>query len=164
MIKKKKANRAVPKKQNNKKWPLIIAAIVIILATEAYIMINQGRIEKAREDNRMDSDVRVIGLMVNGTPFAYVYSQLPEATNDALNGIPVLIVKYNDRVSVFERRINGRVLEFSLSGNVLIDSNSRRWPLDGKSRVGNLTAIESRDTQWYLWLAEHNDTEIRNLG
>ena len=79
-----------------------------------------GEIEKLRDDDRM------IGVVVEGEARAYPIRVLTyhEAVNDTIGDTPIAVVycPLCDSVSVVDRRLEGTVREFGISG-LLVNSN-----------------------------------------
>ncbi len=71
-------------------------------------------------------DIRVVGVVINDNARAYPIPILNvhEAVNDELGGVPVCVVfcPLCDSVTVVDRRMDGDVLEFGISGK-LVNSN-----------------------------------------
>jgi len=127
------------------------------------------------------SSDRVIGVTLNGEARAYplMIMQCHEIANDTLGGVPIAVT-YNplcDSVVVFDRRVDGEVLEFGVSG-LLYNSNllmyDRRpdavgeslWcQLLGRAVTGpradrSLTVLNVTLTNWARWLANHPRTTV----
>ncbi len=126
---------------------------------------------------------RVIGVSINGEARAYplLIMKVHEIANDTLGGMPIAVT-YNplcDSVAVFDRRVDGRVLEFGVSG-LLYNSNllmyDRRpdggdeslWSqLQARAVTGPAAAAGHRlrvldvvVAYWGDWLKEHPDTTV----
>lgn len=75
----------------------------------------------------LQDDDRVIGLNLQGETRAYPIRLLSyhQVVNDELGGVPIAVVycPFCDSVSVMDRRIGGKTLEFGVSGQML-NSNS----------------------------------------
>ena len=127
------------------------------------------------------SSDRVIGVALNGEARAYplVIMQCHEIANDVLGGVPIAVT-YNplcDSVVVFDRRVDGEVLECGVSGS-LYNSNllmyDRRPDVAGESLwcqlLGRavtgaradrpLTVLNAALTDWARWLAAHPETTV----
>ncbi len=127
------------------------------------------------------SNDRVIGVTLNGESRAYplLVMQCHEIANDTLGGVPVAVT-YNplcDSVVVFDRRVDGAVIEFGVSG-LLYNSNmlmyDRRpdaageslWcQLLGRAIAGphmdtTLKVLDATVTNWATWLAAHPGTTV----
>ncbi len=124
---------------------------------------------------------RVIGVTLNGESRAYplLIMQCHEIANDTLGGVPIAVT-YNplgDAVVVFDRRADGEILEFGVSG-LLYNSNllmyDRRpgaageslWcQLLGRAVTGpraetRLTVLNATVTEWGRWFADHPGTTV----
>ncbi len=128
-------------------------------------------------------DDRVIGVVVNGMPRAYPIRILNnhEIVNDVLGGVPIAVTfsPLCDAPVVFDRRVDGRTLEFAISGllhngNLLLydretDHQPSLWTqLDGRAVCG--PAADRRQalsifpyaamTTWEDWLGRYPATTI----
>jgi uncharacterized protein DUF3179 len=96
----------------------------------------------------------VIGLMIDNDARAYPLSVLTrhEIVNDTVGGVPVAITycPLCNSAVVFDRRVEGRVLEFGVSGNlrnsdmVMYDRQTESWwqQFLGEGIVGEMTGIK----------------------
>lgn len=120
---------------------------------------------------------RVIGLEVAGEARAYPLSILVyhELVNDTLGGMPVL-VSYCPLCGtgvVFDRRLDGRVLQFGVSGLLyksdllMFDRESDSlWSqiaaraVTGPRSGARLRIVPSRMARWSDWLEDHPNTTV----
>ncbi len=139
------------------------------------------RINADQHGKFLVSTDRVIGVTLNDESRAYplLIMQCHEIANDTLGGVPIAVT-YNplcDAVVVFERRVDGEVLEFGVSG-LLYNSNllmyDRRpdaageslWcQLLGRAVTGpraetRLTVLNATVTEWGRWFANHPGTTV----
>lgn len=145
--------KQAPKRIEHRRSEIILPAIIILAVVVAvFFLLRNDQISKATADGRQPAEQTVIGVVLNGTAKAYPAGSI---INDYLGGVPIVVVGSN----VFDRRLNGRGLEFSEG---MIDSNGRYWNMDGTSPYGNLTRIPADAVPWYLWLSWHRDTQIYN--
>lgn len=88
------------------------------------------------ESNILPPTARVVGVTVNNESRAYPIPILNyhEAVNDQLGGVPICVVfcPLCDSVTVVDRRIDGHVLEFGISGRL---SNSNVLLYDRKDQA-----------------------------
>lgn len=147
------------------------------------------RTNDPRYGKYMVSDDLVVGVVINGQARAYPIHVLNvhEIINDALGEPPVPVaVTYSwpgDAVVVFDRRVDGRTLEFGVSG-LLYNANTlmydiRRNPagervtggeglwsqllarsVSGSDIGKQLAVIPSQLVRWADWLAAHPDTTL----
>jgi hypothetical protein len=127
---------------------------------------------------------RVLGVVIGGEARAYPVSVLNchEIVNDTLGGTPVAVT-YNplcDSAAVFDRRVNGRTLEFGVSG-LLYQSNlvmydraagpddvESLWSqLQARAIAGpaaaagaTLRSLPVDVTTWADWLRRHPQTTV----
>jgi hypothetical protein len=98
----------------------------------------------------------VVGLTVNGTARAYPLSVLiwHEIVNDVIAGVPVAVTfcPLCNAAVVFDRRVDGRTLEFGTTGKlrhsdlVMYDRQSESWwqQFTGQAIVGEMLGQELR--------------------
>jgi len=137
--------------------------------------------EQIRGDYLLPGD-RVLGVAIGGEARAYPVTVLNchEIVNDTLAGTPIAVT-YNplcDSAAVFDRRVNGRVVEFGVSG-LLYQSNLLmydRTPGGGESLWSQLQAravagpaaaqgsalrpLAVDVTSWSEWLARRPETTV----
>ena len=124
----------------------------------------------------MTDDELVLGVVVDGKAVAYPLRFLArhELANDHINGIPISVVYCTlcRTGLVFDRRVDGQVLDFQTSG-MLIDSNKimadiqtdSLWHhLSGTGIAGPhrglvLEQFPVVTARWSDWVADHPDTE-----
>ena len=111
-------------------------------------------IEVADPPEYMVEDEPVISLELNGEAKAYPLTILieHEIVNDELGGVPVSVTycPLCNTAIVFDRRVNGAVLDFGTSGNlrnsdlVMWDRQTQSWwqQITGEAIVGELTGTK----------------------
>jgi hypothetical protein len=91
---------------------------------------------------------RVIGVEINGTSRAYPLNvmNVHEVVNDELAGVPIAVTfsPLCDSAIVFDRRVNGKPLQFGVSG-LLLDSNLVMY--DKQPDVVAQTSLNSQDAK-----------------
>ena len=119
----------------------------------------------------------VIGLTVNGDARAYPLRILTwhEIVNDEVGGVPVVVTycPLCNSAIVFDRRIDGRAVEFGTTGKlrhsdlVMYDRDSESWwqQFLGEAIVGartgtRLTALPARLESWELFSRRHPDGKV----
>ena len=125
-------------------------------------------------DTSLSPRTQIVGIKIGAVAKAYPLSSIKEQTPilDYIADTPVIIVVARDKKSVraFERRIDGRELEFFAKS----DSQSLRlvdvqtgsdWDFTGKAVKGQyagrkLKQIYSLNDYWFDWKAYNPDTEI----
>ena len=118
----------------------------------------------------------VVGVQAGGASKAYPADALAKQNPivDTLGGVPVLVLLAEDgkSVRVFDRRLDGRPLEFFRREDspALIDSETgSAWDFDGAATSGALAGrrlekIPSLKDYWFDWRAYHADTGVYLLG
>ncbi len=119
----------------------------------------------------------VIGFMYQGDARAYPLRILTwhEIVNDVVGGLPVTVTYCplcNSSI-VFDRQLDGQVLEFGVSGNlrnsdmVMYDRNTESWwqQFLGEAIVGELTGsrlriLPARLESWQNFAARHADGKV----
>lgn len=131
-------------------------------------------VEEAQSE--YESQELVIGVEINGDTRAYSITVLSrhEIVNDIVGGEPIVVtwcpLCFN--AIVFDRGIDGKILDFGVSGllvdNLLVmydrQTDSLWTPLDGTVLQGplmgkQLDIVQSWFTTWEAWL-EHNPTTL----
>ncbi len=125
---------------------------------------------------------RVIGVSLEGRARAYPLSILNwhEIANDRLAGIPIAVTysPLTEGAAVFDRRVDGEILEFGFSGLLLngsllmydeadsADAQPSLWSqLLGRAVSGpavdtELATVDFALVRWADWLARHPDTTV----
>ena len=137
-------------------------------------------------DTRLEPKTRLVGIVVNGTAQAWLYTALREAIvrNDTVGGAPVAIFFRRDTASiadsrslamapmvgsagVFGARVAGLDLHFSVGKDGVITDRETgsRWDMTGRAVLGplagtRLTPLRHLDTYWYVWAARYPDTRV----
>jgi hypothetical protein len=118
----------------------------------------------------------VVGVEVNGASKAYPFDALHKQNPiiDTLGGTPVLILLGEDGKSVraFDRRLDGRALEFFLrpgSPSLFDAATGSEWDFTGAATAGALAGrrlekIPLLLDYWFDWKAYHPDTGTYLLG
>ncbi|MEW6741673.1 MAG: DUF3179 domain-containing (seleno)protein [Planctomycetota bacterium] len=153
----------------------VLFAPAVIAATEV-----EGINERERGKYLVSTD-RVIGVAIAGEARAYPLRVLNwhEVANDTVGGMPLAVAYHPlcDSAVVFERRVQGHVLEFALSG-LLYDSHhllydralepgrESLWcPLSARAvsgpRVGaELQVLPCFLGPWGVWKERHPETSV----
>ncbi len=146
----------------------------------------EARYEKLRVVEGTDVDKRlaprtlVLGITLNGKSVAYPLSALKKQTPiiDMVGAVPIVIALGEDNRSVraFERKVDGRNLEFfqkkddKIPQFQLIDAETgSTWNFEGKATSGPLAGRQLKkvfvlEDYWFDWRIYHPDTTIYQLG
>ena len=125
-------------------------------------------------DGRLSPRTLIVGLKIGAVAKAYQLATIQEQNPilDSIADTPVILVMAEDKKSVraFERKIDGRELEFFAKPNSetlrLLDSETgSEWDFTGKALKGPLTGqklkqIYSLKDYWFDWKAYNPETEI----
>jgi hypothetical protein len=118
----------------------------------------------------------VVGVEAGGAAKAYPVDALEKQNPiiDAIGSAPVLVLLGEDRksVRVFDRRLDGRSLEFFLKSgtNILLDSETgSEWDFTGTATSGALAGkklgrVQPIKDYWFDWRSYHPDTGVYLLG
>ncbi|GAB4121854.1 MAG: hypothetical protein Kow00104_05480 [Rhodothalassiaceae bacterium] len=123
------------------------------------------------KDERLSLKEQVIAIEINDETRAY---RLEDCAGrgliaDEVGGTALLVVSdaMGDYVQVFDREIDGEVLDFSREGETLVDSaTGSRWSITGECREGKLAGKSLRAVPhynkifWYVWSDFHPGTPI----
>lgn len=140
--------------------------------------ISEPDIVSGSEADFLNSDDKVIGVVINGQARAYPIRLLNyhECVNDSIGGkdFAVTYCPLCDSSAVFDRTIDGRTVEFGISGwlynsNVLLYDRSKQESLWSQVKMEAVTGprtgtrlrtIPHTVTAWSDWLERHPDTEV----
>lgn len=122
----------------------------------------------SNHDSRLGLKEIVIGLEHDGVYRAYPLSKIEEhVINDDLAGRPVLIAShYPFMTRVFDRTVDGQVLEFEYKDGVMTDRQTGSvWGFDGVATDGEMTVKRLQRLPldqgfWFEWVAFHPGTEL----
>lgn len=118
----------------------------------------------------------VLGLVRSGRARAYPLSlvRARKAIDDRLAGEPILVVSGDEDAvwgRVFARRIDGRTLDFSVRGRLLVDRQTgSRWDIDsGRALTGpfagrSLDRLPATSSYWFAWRGLYPRTTVRTQG
>ncbi len=121
-----------------------------------------GVIGRKREDNRLPTKAKVVGIRITDMPKAYALDAVVKAkvVNDTFDALPIVLFRTADgSASVFRRDLNGQTLTFQAgsTGTFTDKDTSSTWdPLTGKAVSGSLsgsslTPIPSTTSFWFGW-------------
>jgi len=116
------------------------------------------------DDNRLFSKAIVYGVLIGDEAKAYSEEKIKEVEllNEEFAGAKLLVVldpKLNVP-KIFNREINGDVLEFSLEAGKLVDNKNREWTFNGESEGLQLERIDTFSVFWFSWLATYPETDL----
>jgi hypothetical protein len=114
----------------------------------------------------------IVGVMNNHFSKAYDWNELvtKKLIQDSVNRLPILLAIENDTTSfhVYDRRVNGSVLNFEMAGDgkLLMDQNTHSsWNMDGLCIDGSLKGeklmtVQSYNEFWHSWQTFHKEARI----
>lgn len=114
----------------------------------------------------------VIGVEVDGGhASAYPVNDVIEhgPVNDVIGDVPVIVVanpNAGSSIVVFERRVDGQELTFSVESDVMVDAETgTTWNFDGVAVDGELEGSQLTEIIpvrgfWFAWAAFHPDTDL----
>ena len=120
-------------------------------------------------DDRLYPKEIVIGIEVNDVYKAYKQSDVESQyiINDSVDNKPILLVSlFSENARVFERIVDGQILEFEYVDGKIVDlQTNSEWNYDGLSISGMHagTYLERMPTSpgfWFEWYAFHPDTLV----
>ena len=121
------------------------------------------------KDDRMHLKEIILGFNEGEIYKAYKQSDIESKVviNDKINEQQIVLISmYTGNARVFDRNINGQVLEFVFSDGKIIDlQTSSEWSYDGIAISGELEGVEMNRLPfnpgfWFEWVAFHPETEI----
>ena len=120
-------------------------------------------------DERIHPKEIIIGVEIDGVYKAYRQNdiELENVINDYVNDKPLLLVSlFSENSRVFERTVDGKVLDFQFNENKMIDlQTNSEWNYDGIGISGpylgaQLERIPTYPGFWFEWFAFHPDTLV----
>jgi hypothetical protein len=114
----------------------------------------------------------IVAVMNKYASKAYDWNELVQkrVIQDMVDSLPVLLTIEHDSASfhVYDRRVNGLLLNFQLSGadDLLTDDNTHsHWNMDGVCLSGalqgqRLLPVQSYNEFWHSWKTFHSDATI----
>ena len=120
-------------------------------------------------DNRMHPKEIILGFNDGDVYKAYKQQDVESAViiNDQINNNPIFLVSlYPENARVFERTVDGKVLEFFFKDGSIIDKETNsEWNYDGVAISGSLVGTELNRIPfnpgfWFEWIAFHPDTDV----
>lgn len=134
-------------------------------------------ISAAAAEPHMADPEFVIGLSINGDARAYPVNVLSrhETVNDIVGGVPIVVTYCPLCYSgiVFDRRVGEQVLEFGVSGKMVMNDlvmydrqTSSLWQqmlgegISGKHKGARLAALPATQTTWGQWRITRPDTHV----
>ena len=150
-----------------------------LLPKDAILSIDEPQFIRAGEAE-WSSSTQVIGIEVEGDARAYPLPVLAarEIVNDVVCGRPVAVTYCPLCLTglVFDRTLDGQVVEFGVSGKLLMNvlvmydretgslwSQILREGLTGPNKGRTLTVVDSLQTTWATWKRLHPDTLILDV-
>lgn len=94
----------------------------------------------------------VIGVTLNGRSKAYDWNRLKRerVVNDAVGGMPVLVVLGADSASYYAFRRPDAATRFTLRGDSLVAAG-RAYALSGRGAADSLVAVRASQEFWHSW-------------
>jgi len=113
-------------------------------------------------DSRLPPKVIIYGAEFDGVAKAYTEDDVKAAgvINDAVNGIPIVVVWYDDlnTVKIFERKLDGETLRFEIKNNKIIDGNDSEWTVNDMKE--KLEIVDTFGHFWFAWAAFYPETDV----
>jgi hypothetical protein len=123
----------------------------------------------AHTDNRMHPKEKIVGYYDSGQFRAYKLSDLESSkvVNDKVGKADVLLVSlYPEMVRVFDRDLDGKMLDFAFSDGKIIDKETNsQWNREGLAVAGSMKGAQLQRISinpgfWFEWAAFHPTTDI----
>lgn len=119
-------------------------------------------------DERLHPKEIVTAVKVGKETKAYIIKNLEgKVIQDKLGGKDIVILKIGKHAArVYEREVDGKVLDFELKDGKLIDKqtgsvwNPFGFAVEGKLKGKSLKWVDSHTTFWFAWTAFHPDTGV----
>ncbi|MBI2106457.1 DUF3179 domain-containing protein [Candidatus Woesearchaeota archaeon] len=114
------------------------------------------------KDQRLESNAVVYGIELNKQAKAYSEEKIKKdiVINDMVDGKELVIVWNKDLGGgqVYNRNLNGVLLEFSLKDNKIVDNKGNEWSYEDMTK--SLERINAIPQFWFSWLAFYPETEL----
>lgn len=129
-----------------------------------------------RLDATLEARTLVVGISVNNRTKAYPFSALQKQSPilDSVGGTAIMVILNEDGKSVraFERKVNGKTLEFFVKPETaeIVDAETGSvWNFAGEAVGGDLTGARLERIQvlkdyWFDWKNYHPETQLYTLG
>lgn len=111
----------------------------------------------------------IVGVDINHAAKAYDWNELVKnkAIQDSLPGLPVIVTLEKDTATfhVFDRRVKGKTLSFTVSSNGdMTDGTESTWNLSGECTNGplkgeKLQSLQAYQEFWHSWQTFHPGTK-----
>lgn len=127
-------------------------------------------------DSTLEPRTIIVGVAINNKTKAYPFSALEKQSPilDTVGGTEIIILLGEDKKSVraFERKVEGKTLEFFIKPNSseIIDAETGGvWDFSGKAVSGELAGKELVKIQvmkdyWFDWKTYNPETQLYTLG
>ncbi len=122
------------------------------------------------DDDRLEPKTWVIGVATDDAATAYPFDRVSDAgvVNDTVGDLPVVVTATGqDSLSAFDRRVDGRTLEFETAGEGRMRAGGSTWTRttgiaqDGPFEGTRLDDAARVSTEFYFaWLNFHPDTAV----
>ncbi len=123
------------------------------------------------KDKRLGAKTEVIGIEVNGRHKAYAFSIFDNTkiVTDEFQGLNLLVYrnKETNSIMVYDRQIDGHVIEFNSSKDFATDSiTNTTWDLEngigikGSMKGKLLHPVSFITVYWFVWADYYPDTEV----
>jgi hypothetical protein len=138
--------------------------------------LRAGVIGETVDDDRLNTKQFVVGVAIGDQAVAFPFSVLNEApvVNYQVGEVPVLVVFDEENASgiVFNRRVEGQVLEFVVEQELMLRDLQTGTLWDGRTGEAiegeytgfGLERIKSTSSFWFGWKDFYPDTEVYGIG
>ncbi|MFQ5941401.1 MAG: DUF3179 domain-containing protein [Nitrososphaerales archaeon] len=123
----------------------------------------------AHRDDRLGPKELVMGLEHNNSYKAYKLSDIEsqQVINDSVGEKEVMLLSlYSFMARAYDRTLEGKILEFQIIDNKLIDKETgSEWNFEGRAVSGplegkQLSRLPVDPSFWFSWVAFHPDTKL----
>jgi hypothetical protein len=134
-----------------------------------------GVIGEEVDDDRLNTKQFVVGVAIDDQAVAFPFSvlNLEPVVNYQVGDVPVLVVFDEENASgvVFDRRVDGQVLEFQLLEDLTLQDHltGSLWDgptgeaIDGEYAGQSLERVKSTSSFWFGWKDFYPDTEVYRI-
>ncbi|RNJ79141.1 MAG: DUF3179 domain-containing protein [Nitrosopumilus sp. H8] len=120
-------------------------------------------------DDRLHQKEIIIGFHLGDVYKAYRQADIEAESviNDSVGGVPLVLASmYEQNMRVFERTVDGKILDFDDTGGAMVDSQTgSEWNYDGLAVSGDYIGEQLRRMPiqpgfWFEWVAFHPGTQL----
>ena len=115
-------------------------------------------------DDRLHPKAWIHGIVINEKAKAYPRDEVEKVglINDNFEVVSILVVQdpVTKAVRIFDRTVEGEILEFEIRDGKLFDNMGTEWDFEGKSDGKELSRIPDHFGFWFSWTLANPGTDL----